>query len=119
MDGVHVQNERLAMGIQDISDNTVFVELPQEPQKGSDIEDVIELISNRDDCDVILDFSNVEIITSSNLTEFLTLNKILTDRGHRLILSAVKLSIKAIFIVTGIDEAFEFTDDASIAMASL
>lgn len=107
------------MGIQNWSENIILVDLPPEPQTGDELKAVTEILRDRDDCDVVIDFSSVDIVTSSSLSKFLKLRKLLADCGHRLIFCNVAIATKGIFTVTGIHEIFEFVDDKFIALASL
>jgi len=57
------------MGIQNWSENIVLVDLPQEPEMGDELKAVIEIIRDRGDCEVVVDFSSVDIVTSSSLSK--------------------------------------------------
>lgn len=107
------------MGIQDWSEDVVLVDLPEEPQMGDELKTVAEIIRDRGNCDVVVDFSNVDIITSSSLSKLLKLRKLLADCGHRLLFCNVAAATKGIFTVTGLDGVFEFADDKFVALASL
>ena len=107
------------MGIQNWSDNIILVDLPKEPEVVDELKAVTEIVRDRADCDVIIDFSAIDIITSSSLSALLRLHKLLTDCQCRLVFSSVAAATKAVFTVTGIDELFEFVDDKFIALASL
>lgn len=107
------------MGIQDWSENIILAVLPREPEMGSEINRVTEILRDRDNCDVVVDFSNVDIVTSSSLSKLLNLNKLLIDCGHRLIFCNVAISTRRIFLVTGLDKMSEFADDRDMALASL
>ena len=107
------------MGIQDWSENIVLVDLPQEPQICEELKAVTGIARDRGDCDVVIDFSSVDIVTSSSLSALLRLHKLLTDCGHRLVFCNVAVATKSIFTVTGIDELFEFVDDKFTALAGL
>ncbi len=107
------------MGIQDWSENIILVVLPREPEMGGEINTVTEILCDRDNCDVVVDFSNVDIVTSSSLSKLLNLSELLTDCGHRLVFCNVAMSTKRIFLVTGLDQMSEFADDRDIALASL
>ena len=97
------------MGIQNWSDDVVLVDLPQEPQMGDELKTVIEVVRDRGNCDVVIDFSNVDIVTSSSLSKFLKLRKLLADCSHRLIFCNVAPATKGIFTVTGLDGVFELS----------
>ncbi len=45
------------MGIQDWSENVILVDLPQEPEMGDELKTVTEVVRDRGDCDVVIDFS--------------------------------------------------------------
>jgi len=107
------------MGIQNWSEDIILVDLPAEPQLGDEVKTVTEIVRDRGDCDVVMDFSCVDIVTSSSLSKFLKLRKLLGDCGHRLVFCNVAIATKGIFIVTGIDGIFEFADDKFVALASL
>ena len=107
------------MSIQNWSENIVIVDLPSEPQIADEVRAVTEMVRERDNCDVVMDFLNVDIVTSTSLSALLRLQKLLTDCGHHLLFSNVAAATKSIFIVTGIDELFEFANDKFIALAGL
>lgn len=107
------------MGIQDWSENTIIVDLSREPEMRDELEAVMEMVRDRGDCDVVIDFSGVDIVTSSSLSRLLKLRKMLSDRGHKLVLCSVASATKGIFMITGLDSNFEFADDKSVVPASL
>ena len=107
------------MGIQNWEDNIVLVDLPREPQMSDELISVTEEVRDRGDCDVVIDFSDVDIVTSSSLSKLLRLRKLLTDCGHQLIFSNVAAATRGIFTVTGLEGMFEIVDDKFVALASL
>ncbi len=107
------------MGIQNWSENIILVELPQEPQMRDELKAVTDIVRDRGDCDVLLDFSSIDIVTSSSLSALLKLRKLLTDCGHRFIFCNVAAATKGIFTVTGLDGVFEVVDDKFVALAAL
>ena len=107
------------MAIQDYSDNIILVELPAEPEIRQELDKVIEIVGQRTDCDVAVDLSNVDIMTSLSLSGFIQLYKLLTDSGRRLVFYNTSSVTRNIFRVTCFDGIFEFIDDKSDALASL
>jgi len=107
------------MGIQEWSEDIILVDLPAEPDMGEELKTVTTLVRDRGDCDVVIDFSNVDIVTSSSLSKLLKLRKLLSDCGHRLVFCSVAPATKGIFTVTGLEGIFELADDKFIALASL
>ena len=107
------------MGIQDWSEDIILVDLPTEPEMGDELKTVTEMVRDRGDCDVVIDFSSVDIVTSSSLSKMLRLRKLLADCGHRLVFCSVAAATKGIFTVTGLDGIFELADDKFVALAGL
>lgn len=107
------------MGIQNWSENIILVDLPQEPNMGDELKTITDMVRDRGDCDVVVDFSSVDIVTSSSLSKLLKLRKLLVDCGHRLIFCNVAPATRGIFTVTGLDGIFELADDKFVALASL
>ncbi|MGA2070055.1 MAG: STAS domain-containing protein [Sedimentisphaerales bacterium] len=107
------------MGIQNWSENIVLVDLPAEPLMGDELKTVADIIKDRGDCDVVVDFSTIDIITSSSLSKFLKLRKMLMDCGHQLIFCNVSPATKGIFAVTGLEGVFKVVEDKFVALAGL
>jgi len=107
------------MGIQNWSDDVVLVDLPQEPQMGEELKTVTGIVRDRGNCDVVIDFSEVDIVTSSSLSKLLKLRKLLADCGHKLVFCNVAAATRGILTVTGLDGVFELVDDKFVALASL
>lgn len=107
------------MGIQNWSEEIILVDLQPEPDIVDELKAVTEMARDRGDCDVIVDFSSVDIVTSSSISAFLRLNKLLTDCGHRLVFCNIAAATKKIFVIIGLEEVFEFVDDKFVALAGL
>ncbi len=108
------------MGIKNLSEDVLLVELPSKsPRIANELKAVNEAVSKKDNCDVVIDFSGVEIIYSSNISNLLILNYLQKDSGHRLIFCNVATVTKCIFVVAGLNEIFEFVDDQSKALATV
>jgi len=108
------------MSIQNPPEDLIVANLPsKEPQIADELESLNKTIGNNPDCDVIIDFSRVEIITSSSLSNLLILRNLLSKSGRRLILCNVVVVTKCIFNVAGLDEIFEFADDKPTAVATV
>lgn len=107
------------MGIQNWSENVVLVNLAKEPDMGEELQTVIDMVAEDAELDVVVDFADIDIVTSSSIAKLLKLRKGLTDHGKKLIFSSVTPKTRSIFNVTGLDAVFEFVDDQFIALASL
>jgi anti-anti-sigma factor len=107
------------MGFQNWSDDIILVDLPREPRMRSELKTLVEIVRDRGDCDVVMDFLNVDIMTSTSISGLLRLRKLLADCGHRLIFCNVPPATRGVFSVVGLDEVFEFADDKFAALASI
>ena len=107
------------MGIQNWSEDIILVSLAPEPQMGEELESVIETAAQNGGRDVVIDFADIDIVTSSSISKLLKLRKALAECNHRMVFSSVKPHTEKIFAVTGLDGVFEFVDDQFLALASL
>ncbi|MBN1807043.1 MAG: STAS domain-containing protein [Sedimentisphaerales bacterium] len=108
------------MGIKKISDDVLLVELPSKsPGIANELKTVNETASRQGNCDIIIDFSAVEIINSSNISNLLILHNLQQKSGRRLVFCNVSTVTKCIFVVAGLNEVFSFADDKNSALATV
>ena len=107
------------MGIQSRAENTIIVDLAPEPRIRDELDTVIEIIREGGGCDVVIDFSRVDIVSSLSLSGFLQLRKLLNDCGHRLIFCSVAPMTQKIFNVTCLNGNFEFVSDKATALETI
>ncbi len=107
------------MGIQNWSESVILVNLATEPQLGEELEAVTSMVTTNGNVDVVVDFSDVDIITSSSIAKLLKLRKTLVDSQHKLVFASLSPQTLSVFKVTGLDTVFEFVDDQFLALASL
>ena len=106
------------MAIQKWSDDITVVELGDDPQFSDEMASLGDALDNTA-TDVVLNFSAVAFINSSNVAELLRLRKTMITNERRLVLCGVNTQVWGIFLVTGLDKIFEFTNDISTALASI
>jgi anti-anti-sigma regulatory factor len=105
------------MGIRNLSENIILVTVPPERLKRTDeLKNLNEAITDKSQCDVIIDFAGVEIINSWNISNLLILRDMLEKAGRKLVLCNVNTPTKCIFVVAGLSEAFVFANDSSAAL---
>lgn len=107
------------MAIERWSENVILVTLAKEPQLGEELETTTTMISELPDCDVVVDFAEVDILTSSSIAKLLKLRKAVRDNHRHLVLSAVAPRTKNVFAITCIMDVFEFVEDKTVALAGL
>lgn len=105
------------MEIVNPTEDVIYIELPSsDPEISKDLRALNDTISEGKPCDVIIGFTKVEIITSSNISNLLILRSFLQDAGRQLILCDVQTITKCIFVVAGLAESFVFIDAKTTAL---
>jgi len=99
------------MGIQNYSEDILLVTLPEQPQHGQEIDIVNRLLSDSVDFNVMVDFANVEMLTSETICGLMILSKLLEGSGRKLVLYNLSSPIKQIFLRTGLLAIFDIADD--------
>ncbi len=76
------------------------------------------LIQTEEEPKILLNFSNVEHLSSSALGMLITLNKSVRQQGGVMKLSNINSQIHEVFSITRLDRMFEIFDDAERALAT-
>ena len=96
----------------ELPESVMLVRLfPSDPKISEELKELNENLGQKSDCDVVLDFSNVEIINSSNISNLLILRALVEDHGRKLFLYNVRTITKCIFVVAGLSDFFVFIDE--------
>jgi len=103
------------MAIKNYSDEIILVQLPGEPLVREELDKTMELVAQGGHCDVLVDFSSVDILVSLSLSGFLQLHKLITSNGRRMVFFNISNITKGIFEVTCFDGIFEFADSLADA----
>ena len=106
------------MAIQNWSDEITLAELADDPQFTDDMNALMDCMDSAP-THVVLNFSAVGFINSSNVARLLRLRKAVTSAGKQLVLCDVNTQVWGVFLVTGLDKIFEFTDDVATALATV
>lgn len=106
------------MAIQNWSDNIIVVELNEDPQFSDELNALIDALDKKPN-HVVLNFAAIGFVNSSNVAKLLRLRKQTLAHHRRLVLSGVNHQVWGVFLVTGLDKIFEFTNDMATALATL
>ena len=106
------------MAIQKWSEDITVVELGDDPLFSDELVSLLDTIEG-EPCDVVLNLSAVSFINSSNVAKLLRLRKQMIAGNRRLLLCGVNTQVWGIFLVTGLDKIFQFTNDISTALTTL
>ena len=104
------------MSAQDWSEDIIIVKLPATPQTSNELQAVTKIALDRPDCDLIMDFSNIDEPSCLSLCILMKLHRILTDHGRRLILCNITAATRGILDSYAFDRIFEVVSDAQIAL---
>jgi len=101
------------------SDNIAVVELQDDPAFTDDVTALLDEVEKNSSLHVVLNFSAVNYVNSSNLAKLLKLRKRLVLADRRLVLCCINTDVWGLFLATELDKVFEFTDDLGTALASI
>ncbi len=109
------------MPLQDWSETTLIAEMNDEPLFSEDFDALMARLDGAADAvpDVIVNMLAVTRLNSSNLAQLLKLRKSLLDYDRRLRICSVDDALWSVFLVTGLEKLFSFTDDVATSLASL
>lgn len=106
----------------DWSEDIAISELSDEPALSEELASIIERVSRDDDNavpHVVLNFSGVTYLNSSNIAQLLRLRQGLAKHGRRLRLCSMSEQVWSVMSVTGLDKVFQFAPDPMTALAGL
>jgi anti-anti-sigma factor len=107
------------MSIRSWSEDVILVDLPREPERQDELQTVIGMVRDGGNCDVVIDFSDVDVVGGACLTWLLEIRRLLNDCGHRLTLCSVAPATKGVFTISRLEHSFEFAEDRFAALVGL
>jgi anti-anti-sigma factor len=110
------------MPIEKWSDKIIVAHLADDPQFTEDMHAIVPMPANAGSNArpaVVLDFTGVTVLNSSNLSALLRLRKAMIVNDARLVLCNISTLAWGTFLVTGLDNIFEFSDNVTTALATL
>jgi len=107
------------MTIENLSEDILLVVLPPEPELAKQLQELNGMISQRCNHNLIVDFSKVEVLNSSNLSNLMILDNWVKGCGHKLVLFNINFTTKCLFKTAGLESVFEVADDKSSALKAL
>lgn len=107
------------MSIENWSEDVLIVQLQEDPVFTDDLSALVDQLNSKGDVDIVLSFSAVNYLNSSNIAKLLKLRKKTVSNKRRLILCAINTNVWGLFLVTGLDKVFEFADNVATALTSV
>ena len=106
------------MTIQQWSETITLAELAEDPNFTDEMAALADVVTDKP-ADVVLNLSAVSYLNSSNIARLLRLRKQTMNNSRHLILCGVNDQVWGVFLVTGLDKIFEFTNDVATALATM
>ncbi|MAY73758.1 MAG: hypothetical protein CMJ31_03360 [Phycisphaerae bacterium] len=109
----------------DWADNIVLAQLSDEPSLSEELATLCDRLDAAAEDEeqpvphLVLDFSAVSYINSSNIAQLLRLSKRLTELKRGLRLCTLSDEVWSVMMVTGLDKVFRFAPDTMTALASI
>ncbi len=108
------------MPVEKWSERTWLVKLPDEPLLTDELDNLSAVLRKSDPLpDVVLDLNDVPMVHSTALSRLLTLRKMLLDGAARLRLVHPNDRVWTVFLTTGLDQVFRFSEDTATALAEM
>lgn len=79
-------------------------------------EQLFALVDNDKKKKIVLDFSNVDYLSSAALGKIIALNNKVKKEGGKLVLCQIKEDIKEVFTITRLDKLIKIVDDQQAAL---
>jgi anti-anti-sigma factor len=102
------------MPIEPRPDGTVIARLTDDPGFSAEMEELLARPPH-EAVRVILDFTGVRYVNSSNIARLLRLRRALIEKDGRLIICGLAPQVQSVFDVTGLDKIFRFAADCGEA----
>ncbi|MCC6240075.1 MAG: STAS domain-containing protein [Phycisphaerales bacterium] len=106
------------MPIERWSEHVIVAHLSDDPQFSEDIRAIAQLL-HKQSLDVVLNFSDVNFLNSSNIAGLLQIRRQQVQAQRKLVLCGLDTRLWSVFLVTGIDKIFQYSDDVSTSLATL
>ncbi|HSI33464.1 MAG TPA: STAS domain-containing protein [Tepidisphaeraceae bacterium] len=102
------------MPIEPRTDGTVIARLTDDPGLSAQMDALLARPPEQAER-VILDFTGVRYVNSSNIARLLRLRRTLIEKDGRLVLCGLGPQVQSVFDVTGLDKIFHFAADSAEA----
>lgn len=107
------------MAIERWSDEIIIVDLPDEPDMFEELISLGDLLAEKENCNVVIDFGAVGDITSDSVKKLLKLHQMTAQFGRRFVLCNMEPETEDIFSATGLSGVFDLTENRFDALATL
>lgn len=106
------------MAIDRWSERVVVVQLADDPQFGDTIDALLPMLQS-EKLDAVINLSAVHYVNSANLGRLLQVRRVQSRQESRLVLCGIATAVWGVFLVTGLDKLFDYSDDVTTSLATL
>ncbi len=106
------------MSIDRWSEDVILVDLPEELEKHDELQTVIAMLREGCACDVVVDFSHVQMVSGAWLARLRRIQRLVKEGGHKLTLCGIAPTLRGFFTIARLDDLFEFAEDRFTALTS-
>jgi anti-anti-sigma factor len=107
------------MAIQRWSDRVLLVTPTEDPGFSEDLNEVLGQVERDQQLSVVADLKEVDHLCSSNIALLLRLRKTVLNHRRALLLCNVTTQAWGVFLVTGLDAVFAFSDNVTTALTTV
>ncbi len=100
------------------SQDVIFVDLPENLERHHELQTVITMLREGRACNVVVDFSQVQVVGAAAWAQLQKIQKLVHEGGHKLTLCHVAPALRGIFTIARRDDLFEFAEDRFAALMS-
>lgn len=106
------------MAVQQWDADTLVVQLTDDPILSEEMAEVNTRLGDAP-LDVVLDMADLGLLTSSGISKLLRLRKRMIEAGRKLILCSLQDRVWSVFLATGLDSIFVFTENVTDALTGI
>ncbi len=108
------------MTVQNWSENILLADFQDDPAFSDDMASLADQVAANPNLDVVLNLAQINYLNSSNIARLLKLRKtVCVNNGRKLKICGVNTHVWGVFLVTGLEKVFEFTDDVAMGLTSV
>ena len=108
------------MSVEHWSESILLADFQDDPVFSDDLAAITEQVLANPKLDVVLNFAEVTYLNSSNIAKLLKLRKtVCVNNRSKLKLCGVSTHVWGVFLVTGLEKVFDFTDDVAMGLTSV
>jgi anti-anti-sigma factor len=108
------------MPLQKWSEQIWIAQMSPEPGFSDEIDVLLKAHGDADPSpDVVIDLAGLQSLNSSNISQMLRVREKVSQTGSRTRIAGPSDAVWSVFLTTGLDKVFEFSQNTALALADL